>query len=278
MSFLRRIGRNIRLLRGSSKESGESRRLEAVRGGDEAHPLRFLGYALRRAAQDTDSCVVACEGFELHDEPLGSPVSFLDYDGVATFAGAFEEYRQGYPPEIACIARADLDHREREFFTALGQEKAFVFLIPRLPDWIGSSKVHSSCDLFRRVAIDFEIHWTSREEPFPVVQSLVPEFREFVSRYGVAYVTFGSRRGHKDWISPLCAGSRDLFGLVIRGKVFFLPCTIPQNHKQAIDMTNSAVQAAIRYRRRMWAALPEWVADFRFSEESSLRTGVGLKQ
>ena len=236
---------------------------------------RSLAYALPRDRRDADSRLIACNGFELHDEPLRSPVSFLDYDGVVTVAGAFESYRDSFPPEMVCIARADLDLREREFFTAAQQNKTAIFLVPHLPTRIGHGSVEPDCDLFRRVAQRLDVYWDCLDNPDPAIDSLIPEFKDFISRYGTGYVILSHDKDNEEWIKPICASSQEVFGLVAGGKIFFLPCTVAQTHDQIVQIALAAVEAAIAYRKRISTDLPEWVAEFSFGREASLQTEVG---
>ena len=53
---------------------------------------------------------------------FGRAVSFLDFDGVVMLAGIYEAVRRdAFGEGIVCIAHADLDLRQREFFTAFEQ-------------------------------------------------------------------------------------------------------------------------------------------------------------
>jgi hypothetical protein len=217
--------------------------------------------------------VLEYDGFTLHKEPLRSPVSFLDFDGVVLFAGAYETVNNsGWEPSVACVALADLDRREREFFTALEQGKVIVFLIPYLSKCIGPHRVDSRLDLFRRVAESVGLIWDSMEKPFAAVESHIPEFKGYVSKFGTSYVTLLIESTRKEMFATICAGPRNCYGRVLLGKVFFLPCTQPQNHQQALQSAAAAVESVIAYRKRISKEMPEWTAEFVFSNESSLRT------
>jgi hypothetical protein len=234
-------------------------------------PLRYLAYALPRGSRDTDSRVLKHEGFELHDEPIRSSISFLDFDGIVILAGAFEQARDGIPLEMVCIARADLDLRQREFFTAFRGGKTIIFLVSHLPQTVGYSEVESDCDLFRGVAASFAVPWECRKTPFPAVESAVPEFREFVSRYGAGYVVLDIQEEQRDWAKPVCVANKQVYGIVVGDRMFFLPCAVPQTHDQIVKIAGAAVTAVIAYRRRMSMEMPEWTAEFAFSRESALR-------
>jgi hypothetical protein len=237
------------------------------RASGEPDRYRFLGYGFPRVENDNEFRVSACELFELHDHPLKSSASFLDFDGVVIFAGAFERLGENGWGEaiITCAAPADLDLREREFFSAIKRGTPFVFLIHDL------AELHLRTDLFRRVATQLGVAWGRRESPCSVVESLHPEFREYVTRFGTGYLELGYKREDSDWVKPICSASQNLYGVVVFGTVFFLPCTMPQTHEQTLEMARAAIAAVIAYRRRMSKELPEWTTEFAFAQESALR-------
>jgi hypothetical protein len=232
---------------------------------------RFLAYALPRNDSNRDTKVFTYEDFTLHDEPLGSRLSFLDFDGVVALAGVYERVHNGFPPQMGCIARADLDFRQRECYTAWERGKTIIFLVSHLPEIVGYSRVEPDCDLFRRIASNFGIYWGCRDTPFPAVEGTVPEFRQFVSQYGAGYVVFQVLDEQTEWAKPICLGNEKPYGIVIGGRLFFLPCVVPQTHAQIIEIAGAAVHAAITYRKRVSKEMPEWTAEFTFGKESLLR-------
>ncbi|MCH7688277.1 MAG: flagellar hook-length control protein FliK, partial [Planctomycetes bacterium] len=205
-------------------------------------------------------------------ESMSAGGAFLDYDGVVVFAGAFEEIqnRDYMDPKVVCMVPADLDRREREFFTTVEKGKIFIFLVSNLPHIVRFHTVSSTLDLFRRIAHIFDLDWECLNKPFPLLTTKAPEFKDYLSRYGTGYLTF-NWIGDKDSFTPLFVGSRSVFGLAFGNKVFFVPCTYPETHEDIIETAKAAIDAALRYRTRTSKALPEWVASFVFGEEASLR-------
>ena len=110
-------------------------------------PIRFLGYGLPRTQRDSESRTIEGDGFTIHDVPFCTDVSFPDFDGVVLFAGAYE---QSSGPSSESAALADLDLREREFFTASQSDIPFVFLVPRLQ--VAGHDYGNVLDLFTRVS------------------------------------------------------------------------------------------------------------------------------
>jgi hypothetical protein len=233
-------------------------------------PLRFLGYGLPRGEDDNEARLVNGEGYLIQDEPLGSPVSFLDYDGVILFAGAFEGiHRTVYNNEIICKAPADLDHREREFFTATKQSIPFIFLVPGIYETYHHDPA-DKFDLFRRIIRKLDVYWQRRREPNPAIESRVPEFRDYVESYGTAYVCFGYNENKQDWITSFCGDRDGHYGIIVGRKVFMLPCTELDSVDKVHAACLAAVDAVIRYRRRLSKDLPEWALSFTFGSETDL--------
>ncbi len=207
--------------------------------------------------------------FELHDVPLQSEVSFLDFDGVVTFAGSFERSDRRYSvEETICIAPADLDLRERELVTLLQQHKPILFLVNVLP--IGLH-ISPQTDLFRRIAQKFRIQLAGGEHSTPFVESCVPEFADYVRRFGTGYVTLFPSDKYKEDFTSLCIAENFVFGTAWANKLFILPSAVPERVKQVPQIVASAILGVLEYRRRMSRALPDWVSGFSFSKEAELR-------
>ena len=90
---------------------------------------RFLAYALPRSRNDGEVRVKTFDEFAVDDVPLGATASFLDYEGIVLFAGAFEKVYKRImdQPRIVCADPYDLDSREREFFSILQHNKLVIF-------------------------------------------------------------------------------------------------------------------------------------------------------
>ena len=192
------------------------------REGGQAQPLRFLGYALPQPGMGQH--LQHGDGFDLLDEPLGSQLSFLDFDGVVVFAGPVEKSPESplaAKPAIVTFASAVLDRREREFSTGVERGKTFIFL---LSSTIQSWGVH---DLVGRAATRVGVGIA----PYPrcgCVTSLVPEFREFTDHFGTGYNELLDITGSARGIRPICSDGRTIFGIVLLQSVYFLPCTAPR--------------------------------------------------
>ncbi|MGC9261344.1 MAG: hypothetical protein ACP5I8_14860 [Phycisphaerae bacterium] len=243
----------------------------ALPSAPQAKPLEFLAYALPRASQDANSRRDSGDGFYVHDEPLGLNVSFLDYDGVIMFAGAFEQ------PEVSpvgtrakCLNYADLDRREREFFSAFEKGIPIIFLLPAINS-LSHYQTGALTDLFRRITQTFGIGHSPLPQPHPGLASEVPEFREYIQRHGVGYAVLSVPETTPYKLTPICRQDGYLFGLSLADKLFMLPRTQPAVEAQVGDMVRDAVAAVIAYRKRVSRELPAWVAEFAFIREKDMR-------
>jgi len=106
---------------------------------DKTPAIRVLSYGLPCENYDIKYAIHDCGDFEIDDEPLEASISFLDYDGIVLFAGAFEKvnsytkhnvlYGNSTETEITCAIPDDLDLRERELFTSIRKDKIAIFPI-----------------------------------------------------------------------------------------------------------------------------------------------------
>jgi hypothetical protein len=237
-----------------------------MRGPKKGQLPKYLAYALPPNDQDRESRVCQYDDLELHDVPLRARESFIDYEGVCLFAGAFETIKgtRGGNRFVVCTAESDLDLREREFWTAIAKGKFIVFLVPRLPKFLGDDL---NVDLFRRILDGINIYWENLQSPLAHIHSEVPEFQEFIERYGTAHNRYRLRDGSA---KRICGVEGYALGFSIADKVFILPCAFPETHEQAGEMAVTAIRAARDYRERIREAFPEWIAEYRFEKEGGL--------
>jgi len=239
---------------------------------DKTPPFRILAYGLLFDNNNIKYAIHDFDEFEVDDEPLGASVSFLDYNGVVLFAGAFEKVESSFFGEksIKCIARSDLDLREREIHTVIKKNDFLIFLIPHIlkDDYNWSSVIDT--DLFRRFLASFQISWGCSKEAISHLDSKIPEFQPYIERYGSAYVFFLRGNDNKDFTKVICGNDDNPVAFSIFDKVFFLPCVYPTTHEQALGAVESSIRTVISYQERISKAKPEWISEFRFTQESSL--------
>lgn len=242
--------------------------------------IRILAYGLPCENYNIKYAIHDCDEFEIDDEPLGASVSFLDYDGTVVFAGAFEKinrYTEHHvlngdytKTSISCIAFNDLDLRERELFTAIRKGKIAIFLVPGLHRGDSDKREVSNTDLFRRFLESIPISWGSLKEPVSHLDSQISEFQPYIERYGVAYVYFNRDYKNSDSTKVICGNDDNPVAFSFFDEAFFLPCSKPKTHEQALGAAESAIKAVIAYRKRISKAKPQWISEFRFTEENSL--------
>jgi len=238
---------------------------------------RLLAYAVPRSPDNLEIHEWQGEGFKVLDVPAGSDVSFLDYDGIVVFGGAFDKVKQGFDwAEVVCTNQADLDLRERELHTAFQQGKVAIFLLHSLPKRAGLNEVDSKTDLFRRIAASHGIDWNCRTRPSPVVDSLVPEFRDYIGRFGSGYVTLNCEGLDDGLVKPICKDSHGIYGVAIADQLLLLPCVFPQSAEQVQQVVMTAVAAAIAYRERTSCDIALWANEFGFGREQMLRAQFEL--
>jgi len=247
---------------------------------DKTPSLRFLSYGLPCENYKIKYAIHDCDEFEVDDEPLGASVSFLNYDGIVVFAGVFEKINRytehhvlnGDFPQtsISCIALNDLNLRERELFTAIRKDKIAIFLVPGLPKGDSGEREVSNTDLFRRFLESFEISWVSLQEPVSHLNSQISEFQPYIEQYGVAHVFITRDYSNRDSIKVICGNDDCPAAFSLFDKAFILPCSYPKTHEQALGAAESAIRAVISYRKRISKAKPEWISDFRFTQENLL--------
>jgi hypothetical protein len=240
---------------------------------DKTPSLRFLAYGLPHSGT---SATHSFEEFELDDAPLRASVSFLNYNGIVVFAGTFEKIKvrsdmfQNRETYINCIESDDLDLRERELFTICKENKVTIFLVPFLRKDGSCRGEILDTDLFRRFLKEFHIPWDSSERPASWLNSQIPEFQTYIEQHGAAYVYFHGNDSNKEFMKVICGNDNTAVAFSVYDRVFFLPCVYPTTHEQALDAAESAIRAVISYRKRISKDKPQWISEFRFTQENSL--------
>jgi hypothetical protein len=235
--------------------------------------IRILGYALPPEAKGQKPLTHDGGTFELCDVAFGSKESFLDYDGVVTFAGVFEQIDHDTWDDVypRCKSEAELGLRERQFYTLMGAAKPVVFLVPWIHTFSGSGGDVATVDLFRRLISHLGIEWGSFSAPEPALTTDVPEFQDYMRQFGAGYAFFKIPEKWSQDVRLISAKRRSVFGFSILDKAFFLPSVTPNSHAQAVQIAMAAVEAVIAYRGRVSKALPKWTHDFKFTAEVELR-------
>lgn len=195
-------------------------------------------------------------------------------------AGAFENiavHRYSDRPNVEYAAR-DLDRREREFYTFVDREKPFVFLVQPIPRDMRFHRFDDHTDLFRRVMRRQSIDWFEPGGTVPNLRSRVPEFRTFIERYGTATIRFQPSYTDNAGQTVIAGSDRSFCGFELRHRIFFLPCHSPDSHQEALNMAAEAIRAVRAYRERISEEMPEWSAEFRFTNETALRNALDQKR
>jgi hypothetical protein len=204
---------------------------------------------------------------------LGYDSSFLDYAGVAVFAGAFETLRHDpISTSVMVCDHRDLDRRKREFRTLLDWRRPFVFLVPSVPKILDSRCVPDSVDLFRTTVAELDVEWHLLPSSLSHLEIRAEEFKSYIEEHGSAHVVFDVSKLKKDDIKLICGAFPGyVFGFCIRDNLFFLPCHVPSSRQQAIRMVKSALKSVLLWQKRVSKELPPWVGEFIMSKEADLK-------
>lgn len=232
--------------------------------------LRFLGYGFPRREHDDHIRTFDHEQFELTDAPLRAEVSFLDFDGVVVCAGAFARMRGSARGQTyESISDPELDQRDREALSAVKRGlPIMMFLVPAT--YIESHFIGLPSDLFHRVAIrsGFDVASAGRSA---AVDCLVPEFKEYIERFGTGYVKLTPKAGFQEYFAPICTEGSVVFGAAIGNRVFVLPSVSIDRIDQSVDIVACAIKAMLAYRERVSRAMPRWLEEFSFLKERELK-------
>ncbi len=237
-------------------------------GGRREGVMNVLAYALPPEPwkNDYEPLVFECDDLDLHSLPLGDSDSFLSYDAVVVFAGAFEHVwmnDQGFQ-RVSCFNH-DLDKREREYHTMIGGNKPLILLLPELPEHHDFRS-----DLFRRIFARLPMPWYTLKGGLPSIKAEVIEFQPFIERHGFARVYF--RHELPSVPSPtVIAGAKDeIYALCYDLTLFILPCVAPMTRPEAAQAAAEAARCVFAYRQRLTRELPAWVREFQFAREREL--------
>jgi hypothetical protein len=256
-------------------------RYKPVSPAAQSHPssdreARILAYGLPHGAnEEPSSRVVTVDTLDIADFAIGHPASFLDYDLVVLFAGAFEHVEvYPYSHEIRYFSQ-DLDRRHREFFTMLKNRKVFIFLLAPIRRTIGAEMIDPQIDLFRRVTEAFKLTWAPTDQPIGHLRADIADFAQYIDRHGTAHLRLHIPYDLRESCKVISAFTDEVAaGFSFDDRIFFLPARIPNDHGDALQIAACAVHCVLKYRWRMSEELPDWVSEFTFLTEASLRTEV----
>ncbi|RJP36912.1 MAG: hypothetical protein C4547_06545 [Phycisphaerales bacterium] len=148
--------------------------------------------------------------------------------------------------------------------------RPFVFLVPPIPNQAAFHEFDSRTDLFRRMLKALPIDWQLLDRPVPCLDSLVPEFKSFIERYGAASVAFTPGYRYADHAAILVGSAREFYGFEFIRRLFFLPSHAASTREEAVAIVAEAIRGVLAYRTRMSEEMPSWVGDFQFTKEAEL--------
>jgi len=216
--------------------------------------------------------VATVAGRDIADFPIGHSASFLDYDVVVLYTGAFEHVKvYTHQHEINYFSQ-DLDRRHREFFTLFKNRKVFIFLLTPILVQIRLQEIDPKIDLFRRVAQTFGMNWKPIDRPIGHLSADISDFAEFIDHHGTVHVSLEIPYDLRDACKAISTIHQNVVaGFCFHDRVFFLPARIPNNHADALQIAACAVDCVLKYRQRISDELPDWVSEFAFPTETTFR-------
>lgn len=209
------------------------------------------------------------------------------YDGVIIPQGIFEEiirhigaFKTYY--EVNCNRDVLLD-REKQILNLLERGGWVCFLVSNIIDFIPSStggrRDIMDTDLCKVALNGFTI---GRKNIIgtPLIECKVPEFREFVDKYGVAKTYFVLPKGDKKdkkIVFRIIATTSDkaIVGFEISQKLFFLPFhSASKDRDNSVIIASTVTQAITEYRKRCIVEIPDWAKQFQFDQEKKLKKEI----
>jgi hypothetical protein len=224
-----------------------------IGGTNRADVPRYVAYGVPPAR--VEEVLWELPSLDLLVTPPGFGPSFLDFDGVVLYAGSFLAAPEPGSP-MSALERsyraadpADLDRREAEAEALLKDGKPVIILVPQLSigliTWFGTP----DSDLFARLLARRQIDWSVLPTAEPVVDALVPEFTEYIRRYGTGYVGYRVPQTVNE-VELIATANGAPVGLAVGHALFLLPAWRPPTADDAMSAAEAAIAAVIAYRAR----------------------------
>lgn len=231
-------------------------------------------------------------GFQCPGKPMEVPgvgtlrfVGFNDSvrlneaDGVIIPTGLFEQFEKkrdvfGTVSYRVPVFRDLLMEREKQVRTLLVDGKWVCFLVGELIDHPPGdySDDASDTDLGKRLLNTLGVERKRKPDGLQVLDSLCPEFSQYVRDYGVAKTVF-----HLGvWHTVIAKYGDDPVAFEFGRKEFFLPFhTTNYDADSVADLVRVVAESVSKYRLTRKEEVPEWADEFQFSEELSLKKKRG---
>lgn len=234
--------------------------------------LQSIGYQIEEGSK------VSTDNYEIHFNELNSSASLDWYDGLIIPSGIFEKIKdestwEGTYYEVYC-KRDMLLQRERQLINLLKKDSWVCCLVGKIIDEVPygncETKKCNDTDLIKKLLNSFDIS----REPFKgsaAVTSKNDEFNNFIEKWGIAKTIL--KLSYRQQDRKILANISDsVVGVEFLGKIFFLPFhTTDFSSDNAEFLSREACRSIIEYRQKRISEIPEWVHNFQFENEKTLR-------
>ena len=235
----------------------------------------ILVYGIEQVGLTIPSEEIQTRNYKLTFEPFSTQRRFDEFEGVILFQGIFESFREeesrgGLIRSSYCsYNRDELDKRKKELMLLLEKNGFACFILcNQFIDY--ASGDCKSTDLTKIVLNYSSFYRKSYNNRSTYLKSKRSEFDNFLKRFGAAYTYFENLNNDLD-IKVIAKLSNHIVSMILFGNLFFIPSLIPDNISNVIEeYFNTLTDALITTRNKLVFEIPEWIKEFKFSEESKL--------
>jgi hypothetical protein len=232
----------------------------------------ILVYGIERVGLTIPSNEIQTRNYKLTFEPFYAQRRLDEFDGVILFQGVFEsfrevEFRGGLISGLVCDYDCnELDKRTKELELLLGNKGFVCFLLCKAFIDYASGDCKST-DLCKRLLNYNSFYRESKSGRAITIKSKRSEFDNFLKRFGAAYTSFNNSNDRID-MRVIAEISNHIVGMILFENMFFVPSLIPDNNPNVIEeYFQLLTDALIATCNKLVFEIPEWLKEFRFSEE-----------
>ena len=234
----------------------------------------ILVYGIERHNLLVPESPISKRNYNLTFEPFDSARRFNEFDGVILFQGAFEDFTWERGPAGAFLVHHpyvdELDKRKKEARLLTDKGGFLCFLLNDVfidkddrRSFIGSdlSKFYlNTPHLYRK-------NFKCRVSNLDIHSN---EFRPFLELHGAASSYFDHYSDHINW-HVLAKVQDKTTAFVLNKNEYFIPTLVPDNRVEVVSEYFMLLAGGLTSSfNKLQVSLPEWIAEFSFSEEKGL--------
>lgn len=217
---------------------------------------------------------VRTRNFTLHFEKYGTPRRFQEFDGVILFQGIFERFEDKSNYMSSYLAHTcdtdELDKRKKEAALLAGQGGFLCFLLTQPFIDQDDGRDFSSTDLAKFHLKYPNLHRKNFSKRVAHVSPVMDEFKRFLDVFGAASSYFDIYNDSLEYRVIAKVGNSSV-GLLVGGVDYFVPSLVPDARPEVItEFFELLADGLTAIHNKLNQAVPDWVAAFKFHEESSI--------